>query len=106
MNRGQLVALDTPAGLKDAMRTPLLEMRTSDAPRAARILAGVPEVLSAGMFGRTLHVTVGDPERARPAIEGALGREGVDVTAMEPIPPSLEDVFIHLVREAGGAPAG
>jgi ABC-2 type transport system ATP-binding protein len=106
MNRGRLVAADTPSGLKKAMREPLLELRTSDAPRAARALRDVPEVLAAGMFGRALHLTVTDPRAARPAIERALAGAGLSAGALEPIPPSLEDVFIHLVRAAGGAVSG
>ncbi len=106
MNRGRLVALDTPAGLKARMREPLLELRTSDAPRAARALRGVPEVLSAGMFGRALHVTVREETAARPAIERALAAATVEVRGWRRIAPSLEDVFIRLVQDAGGAVAG
>ena len=106
MNRGKLVALDTPAGLKSGMHEPLLELRTADAPRAARALHDIPEVLAAGMFGRVLHVTVTDPDAARPAIERALAKVDLHIDAWKRIPPSLEDVFIRLVQAAGGAVAG
>jgi len=105
MNRGKLVALDTPAGLRRGMKVPLLELATSDAPRAARALESVPEVLAAGMFGRALHVTVEDPGAARSAIERALAAARVSLDSVTEIRPSLEDVFVHLVRGAGGAPA-
>ncbi len=106
MNRGKLVALDTPAGLKARMKEPLLELRTTDAPRATRALRDVPEVLAAGMFGRALHVTVQDADAARPAVERALAGAGVEIREWKRIAPSLEDVFIRLVRDAGGAVAG
>jgi ABC-2 type transport system ATP-binding protein len=103
MNRGKLVALDTPAGLKARMTEPLLELRVADAPRAVRALRGVPEIVSAGLFGRAVHVTVRDPEAARPAIAAALRAAGLAAGELAVIPPSLEDVFVHLVERSGGA---
>jgi ABC-2 type transport system ATP-binding protein len=103
MNRGKLVALDTPAGLKASMREPLLELRVADAPRAVKALRGVPEIVSAGLFGRAVHLTVRDPEAARVAIRAALGAAGLAAGELVAIPPSLEDVFVHLVERSGGA---
>jgi ABC-2 type transport system ATP-binding protein len=103
MNRGKLIALDSPAGLKASMHMPLLEIAVADAPRAARILSALPEVLACGMFGRALHVTVQDPELGRTAITKALESAGLRMGLIERIEPSLEDVFIHLVRATGGA---
>jgi ABC-2 type transport system ATP-binding protein len=103
MNRGKLVALDTPSGLKAAMQEPLYELATDDAPRAARLITDLPEILAVGMFGRALHVTVRERAAARAAISKALAAAGLDVRSFERIEPSLEDVFIHLVRATGGA---
>ncbi len=105
MNRGKMVALDTPIALRERMDAPLLEVRTSDAPHAARALGSVPEVLAVGMFGRALHVTVRDAESGGRAVERALADAGIGVEGWEPIAPSLEDVFVHLVQAAGGAPS-
>ncbi len=104
MNRGKLIALDTPARLRAAMREPTLEIRTSNSPRVVEVLQGVPGVLEAGMFGRAVHVTVRDLAEARTAIPQLLEAHRVAYTAMEEIAPSLEDVFIALVRSEGGAP--
>ncbi|MGQ0723455.1 MAG: ATP-binding cassette domain-containing protein [Candidatus Eiseniibacteriota bacterium] len=104
MNRGKLAALDTPAGLKASMKEPLLELRVADAPRAVKALRDVPEVGSAGLFGRAVHLTVPDPDSAGPAIAAALGRVGLS-GELVPITPSLEDVFVHLVERSGGAAA-
>ena len=104
MNRGRLIALDTPARLRQQMGSPLLEVRVDDTPRAVAALRDVPGVLEAGMFGRTVHVTVEEAGATRPRIEGALQAAGLSVGAIEEIVPSLEDVFIALVRAAGGAP--
>jgi drug efflux transport system ATP-binding protein len=104
MNRGRLIALDTPRALRTGMRVPLLELEVDDGPRAAEALRGAPEVLEAGLFGRNVHVMVRDLEAARTALPERLAAQGVTLRDMQQIPPSLEDVFVALVSEAGGAP--
>jgi ABC-2 type transport system ATP-binding protein len=104
MNRGRLIALDTPAALRAAMREPLLEIRTDDTPRAVEALQDAPGVTEAAMFGRTIHATVEEVAVARSAIPARLAALGITVHALEPIAPSLEDVFVSLVRAEGGAP--
>jgi ABC-2 type transport system ATP-binding protein len=105
MNRGKLIALDTPARLRMLMGEPLLEVTTDNGPRSVEILKGVPGVLQAGMFGRTVHVSVEGKEPIQPRIEEALRANGVSLVGIEEIVPSLEDVFISLVQADGGAPA-
>lgn len=104
MNRGQLIALDTPAGLRRAMTQPILEVRADDSLRAIDTLKRLPEVVEVALFGRTLHVTVTDAEAGRWAVVSALSKEGRAVEEIRDIVPSLEDVFIGLVQAAGGAP--
>ncbi len=103
MNRGRLIALDSPKRLRDEMKSPLFEVRTPDGLRAIEALKGLPEVLDVALFGRALHVTVGDAGRAVELLRERLGAENVEVAGIRPIPPALEDVFVARVREAGGA---
>jgi drug efflux transport system ATP-binding protein len=107
MNRGRLIALDTPTRLREGFRQPLLEVRTSAGAEASELLAGTPGVQSAGLFGRAVHVTLApdaDEAAAEHEIRRRLTDHQIEVEAIERIPPSLEDVFIARVQEAGGAP--
>ena len=104
MNRGILIALDTPAGLRGSTHVPILELRTDNAPRAVETLKGAPAVVEAAMFGRTVHVTVEDVETATVELPDLLARQGITVSGLREIAPSLEDVFVARVRDAGGAP--
>jgi ABC-2 type transport system ATP-binding protein len=104
MNRGRLIALDTPRGLREASREPLLELRVDSSHRAVEALQGAPELREVGMFGRTVHATASDLEAARRRIPEILRARGIALLGMEPITPSLEDVFIASVRERGGPP--
>ena len=104
MNRGRMIALDTPARLRAGMRAPLFELVTDDSPRTVEALAGTPGVEEAAMYGRSVHLTASDREQAQRDIPARLAAAGLTLHAMREIAPSLEDVFVYQVRAAGGAP--
>jgi len=102
MNRGRLIALDSPATLRGSMVEPLLELRTDDAPRAVEAVKGLSGVLEASMYGRALHVLVSDERAAKPVLSEALAGAGLTLRSLRRIEPALEDVFVARVRAAGG----
>jgi ABC-2 type transport system ATP-binding protein len=104
MNRGKLIALDTPVRLRNADTEPLFELKTDDSPRAVKLLQRMDGVHEAAMYGRAVHVAVADAGRAQRDIPARLAAEGIALRGMERITPSLEDVFVFQVRAAGGAP--
>jgi ABC-2 type transport system ATP-binding protein len=106
MNRGKLIALDTPARLREASGIPLLELVTDDSPRTVKALRRGPGVVEVGMYGRAVHLSVRDEEEARMAIPEFLREQGIQIKSMERISASLEDVFVSLVKEGGGAAEG
>jgi ABC-2 type transport system ATP-binding protein len=106
MNRGRLIALDRPSGLRSSLEEPILEVRTADAARAVEALHGADGVVEAAMFGRRLHVAASDEVRARSSIESRLEEAGLEAERIDRIEPSLEDVFVSLVRREGGTVAG
>jgi ABC-2 type transport system ATP-binding protein len=106
MNRGRLVALDSPAGLRGAAREPILELVVDDAVGALAVLEEVAGVVRCGLFGRALHVTVRDAEGSLETLPRSLAASGIVVSSARRIDPSLEDVFVSLVDAAGGARQG
>ncbi|HYN21919.1 MAG TPA: DUF4162 domain-containing protein, partial [Thermoanaerobaculia bacterium] len=101
------IALDTPARLREAFRQPILEVKSGAGPQAAELLQELPDVAGAGLFGRAVHVTLRpgvDAAAAQEEIGRRLAERGIQVETIESISPSLEDVFIASVEEAGGAP--
>jgi ABC-2 type transport system ATP-binding protein len=107
MNRGRLIALDSPAGLRAERRAPLLEISAcqGSAP-LVEALRGAPGVIEVGMYGRAAHVTVRDAAAARAALPGWLAARGIVCGEIAEVTPSLEDVFVARVHEAGGAVEG
>jgi ABC-2 type transport system ATP-binding protein len=106
MNRGRLIALDRPGALRDANPDPILELETPDLLAAVELLPRSPEVIEAVMFGRRVHVTVHDANRAQAALPPFLAAHEIRVLRLEPVRPSLEDVVVGLIRRAGGVLEG
>ena len=104
LHRGRVLALDTPAALQGGLTGEILALRAPD-PRAALAAArALPEVRRAAQFGDRVHVTVGAAERDAPAVRAGLAAAGVAALALEPVAPSLEDVFIERIAAAEPAP--
>lgn len=106
MNKGRIIALDRPAGFKSAMDEPLFELSTDNPPRAVELLRDAPGVVTAAMFGRVVHIIVDDETTARENIMRVLATAGLKYAYLDPIAPSLEDVFVSLVMREGGAVVG
>jgi ABC-2 type transport system ATP-binding protein len=96
LHEGKLLALDTPAALQGRLEGYAVSVRAQplyaarDAVRAARGIA------TASLFGDTLHVVLRERGDTA-AVAAALQQASIRLDAMEPIDPSLEDVFISLV---------
>jgi ABC-2 type transport system ATP-binding protein len=106
MNRGRVIAEGTPRELRGNMREPIFEAEVPVAHEAAAVLSGEPGVIEATMFGRHVHVVLedrGDPEGT---LRMAFERNGIVASRIHRIDPSLEDVFVSLVRTGGGAVIG
>jgi ABC-2 type transport system ATP-binding protein len=106
MNRGRLIALDTPAVLRHSMADPILALTTSNPPAAVRELKEVEGIHDVTMFGRVLHAVVADEASARGAIAARLDQKGISLSDVKRIEPSLEDVFADWIRREGGVVAG
>ncbi|HSJ31248.1 MAG TPA: ABC transporter ATP-binding protein [Longimicrobiales bacterium] len=106
MNRGRVIADGAPSALRASMAEPILEITTDDAPLAVEALTGAPGVIDAAMFGRLVHVVVEEVADTATTIRGVLRDAGRTVEDVRTVQPSLEDVFVSLVRREGGAVAG
>jgi len=102
MHQGRLLALDSPERIKASLAGDLLEIRVADPWRARELLTGAPFVKGVALFGRRLHVAVGEMARDLPTVLATLEAEGLEPEEPRRIVPSLEDVFIARIRQEGG----
>ena len=99
MYAGKVIALGTPAELKRGMKAhSLLRLDTAEALDTMRALEGQEGILDVAVFGSGLHVVVDDEEASMPRIRAALAAKGIEIRRLEPIDPSLEDVFVALIE--------
>jgi ABC-2 type transport system ATP-binding protein len=97
IHKGKLLACDTPDALRGLMKGTILELRTSDLRRTARLLReGMPGT-SVGLFGDRLHLVSDDPEKDQQLTAGILAKEGIELRSIRRIEPSLEDVFVSVL---------
>jgi ABC-2 type transport system ATP-binding protein len=99
MYRGRIIALGAPGELKRERQThALLRLDTSDPLETMRALEGRPGIYDVAVFGGGLHVTVEQPGPAMELIRAALEERGIQIRRLEPIPPSMEDLFVGLIE--------
>jgi ABC-2 type transport system ATP-binding protein len=100
MDRGKVIALGTPAELKHSLESHyLLHLEVSDVLGSMERLEKLPGVSDVAVFGGGLHVTVADGALAIPQIRSALEQAGIAITVLEPIQPSMEDVFVAMIEQ-------
>jgi len=97
--RGELIALGTPATLKtELMQDDVLEVsceRPQEAMEEISRLSGIKEV---ALFGKSLHVVTEDGAATASMLRAVLPEKGYAAPRVEPISPSLEDVFVSLIE--------
>ena len=102
IHRGRIVATGTPQEIKrNQMKGQVLEVEVDKPEQAVRLLKQRPEFDEVALYGKRLHVVADRVQRYQPLIDRILNEAGITVYSMLVIPPSLEDVFIAKIREAG-----
>jgi len=97
VDKGRIIGLGTPDEVKQMMRGTILEVRTSQPRKATELLRGTLGAGSVGLFGDRVHIVTQDPDASRSQVESALREAGLEMAAIRPIQPSLEDVFVSVI---------
>jgi ABC-2 type transport system ATP-binding protein len=104
LDRGALVADGTPAELSRALSGRTVLVHAAQPRRVQQALAQAHGVLSAAQIGNTLRVLTdaeGDPAQR---VRDALAAARLDAR-VEPVAPSLEDVFVAATHGRTDRPA-
>jgi len=98
---GRLAAIGTIAEVKQVFAgRPLLELRTARAADAMRLLDDMPEVEKTSLFGTAVHVVLRAAGLRPETLVERLSGHDIRVESIEPVSPSLEDVFLDVVERA------
>jgi ABC-2 type transport system ATP-binding protein len=107
IHAGKLIAGGSPKELKEAhIKNPILEVECDRVVEALELLQKQDWVSETTIFGTYLHVSVADESKGRSLIAETLARENISLQRIERITPSLEDVFIQLIEQAGNQNSG
>jgi ABC-2 type transport system ATP-binding protein len=99
MDHGRILALDTPAALKQAVDADtIVSVTTSGDPEALaqQLAVGVPGVTRARVTDAGVELHVKGAERLLPSVVGAAESGGIPVLDVSVAEPTLETVFINL----------
>ena len=102
IHAGRLAALGTTRELKQVFADrQLVEIRTRRPVDVMRALDAMEEVEESSLFGTAVHVVLRSREVAPSEIVARLSAQHLAVESVEPVQPSLEDVFLDVVQKAG-----
>ena len=99
MNKGQIIAIDEPGKIKKSIRKKVIEIICSPI-REAYALFKDEFAENVQMFGDRLNFVVDDAEQNKINIIDKMNNNSIKIGEVRVLPPSLENVFIHLVKKA------
>jgi ABC-2 type transport system ATP-binding protein len=97
--QGELLIADTPSAVKAQMGRTVLELRLGDHRKGMKMLEGNKSFRSLVLSGDKIHTMVDDPEEGERVIREVLKTEGMEILSLIEVRPSLEDVFVSIIRE-------
>jgi ABC-2 type transport system ATP-binding protein len=100
MDYGKIVALDTPAKLKETLEGDVITIKTTEAEKLSPILAKIMNIQRTLISDDQLELTVKEGEAILPKIVEAAAKSNINVEAVLLREPSLEDVFLHYTGRA------
>ncbi len=115
MQRGRILAIDTPSAITASFDRPLFAVRVADRFRALHVLRDYPNTNTIYPFGEVMHFTDSrsgvNPDQIAREATAYLGEHGVPDAAVTPTPPTIEDTFMarmgapegEIVRDRGAA---
>ena len=103
VNRGRCIAAGTPESLREKLvDVPVLEVVLKvESPEVADTIRRIPLVRSLQADGPRLLITVDDPSSTTPEIVDAIVRADGLVLSVSPLKPSIEEIYLRLIGEAG-----
>ena len=98
---GKLAALGTTGELKQIFADrPIVEIRTPQSVEVMRALDAMEEVEESSLFGTAVHAVLKSRRVAAEDVVRRLADKHLRVDSVEPVEPSLEDVFLDVVEKA------
>ena len=101
ISAGRLAAMGTSRQLKDVFaKRPIVEIHSQRPVDVMQALDELEEVEKTTVFGTAVHAVLRTPEVQMDRLTSVLTTRGLDVSRIDLVTPSLEDVFLDVVEHA------
>ena len=98
IHKGKILALDDPNQLKAASGREVYEVKVKNPRQWRKELEKLPGLVELEIFGDKLHLSFSKGGTEEKALAEVLSRKGAEADSVRRILPSLEDLFISLVK--------
>jgi ABC-2 type transport system ATP-binding protein len=98
LHNGKLIRCAPPESLRKSMEDPCFEVSSAEPQRVQLALERAPGIISLEPFGSVLHLFISKEETTTSQLTQWLKNQGIPDVSFREIEPSLEDVFIALIR--------
>src|SRR4030043_1169403 len=99
IHQGELLIADTPSAVKARIGGTVLELRLEDHQKGMKIRAGTGAFRSLVLSGDKIHILVDGPHMSERVIGDVMREKGLEILGLTVVRPSLEDVFVSMVKE-------
>ncbi len=103
LSNGTLLAQGSPAEIKRLMRGAIVSIRSPQARKVQALLERSGSYEDVNVFGDTVHLVTQDEAAAGQQARSLLEREGLPFDEIRRQDPTLEDVFVRVLKESGEA---
>lgn len=97
MNNGKIISYDTPKNIKASLSEEIVEIVCTPIRNAYNLIKQNKDY-EVEMFGDRLNVALPNYDNYYPKLESMLIDNAIHIVDKRIIPPSLENVFIHLIK--------
>ncbi len=97
--QGNLLVADTPSAVKARIGGTILELRMENHQKGMKLLEGIELIRSLVLSGDRIHILVDDPQESEKVIREILKENGMEISDLLAVRPSLEDAFVSMVGE-------
>jgi len=99
MNKAEIIAVDTPQNIKSSINKQVIEIITDNIKKSYSLLKEKFGT-DAQIFGDRINLVTDESELVIEDIKAILQKNNLSLISYRTITPSLENVFIHLVKKA------
>ncbi len=97
MNKGEIMSIDEPRKIRAAIHKEIIEIVSPQARTAYKLVQQNMDN-EVQLFGDRINIVADSYEKEYKKIEDLLKQNDITIESSRSIPPSLENVFIHLVK--------